>query len=323
MEHVLKEGITLSHDYYLCFSGDEETRGPSANNIVKHLKAQGVTPSLVLDEGGAVVEDIFPGVKKKTAVIGVAEKGYMNVRLSSKASGGHASMPPASMPLSDLAKAVSRLHHGNLFKMQSLSVTKDMLKTVSKHSESYVMRLVFANLWLFMPVIKMNAKKSGGEMLSLFRTTQAFTMAEGSNAMNVLPSEASIGVNYRLLQGNTINDTLSRIKKRIKNDTIEVSLEKGAEATTISKTTGSYDTLTQTIKETWGDIITTPYLMMAGTDSRYHHAISDHVYRFSPMEMTKAERKTIHSTEEAIRIDHLLTCVRFYIRLIKNINKTT
>ncbi len=320
MEHLLNEGVTLTHDYYLCFSGDEETRGPSANNIVQYLKTRGVKPSLVLDEGGAVVENIFPGVKKKTAVIGVAEKGYMNVRLSATASGGHASMPPASMPLSDLSLAVSRLHKGNVFKMKTLSVTKAMLTEVSKHSESFVMRLLFANLWLFMPVIKMNAKKSGGEMLSLFKTTQAFTMAEGSNAMNVLPSTASIGINYRLLQGDTINSTLSRIKKRIKNDTIEVQLEKGAEATSISKTTGLYDTLTRTIKETWGDVITTPYLMMAGTDSRYHHAISDHVYRFSPMEMTKAERETIHSTEEAIRIDQLLTCVRFYISLIKNIN---
>ncbi|MFW6320177.1 MAG: M20/M25/M40 family metallo-hydrolase, partial [Bacillota bacterium] len=311
------------HDYYLCFSGDEETRRPSANNIVQYLKNKGINPSLVLDEGGAVVEDVFPGVKKKTAVIGVAEKGYMNVRLSARASGGHASMPPASMPLSDLALAVTKLHSGNLFKMKTLSVTKDMLKEVSKHSQSFVMRMVFANLWLFMPIVKMNAKKSGGEMLSLFKTTQAFTMAEGSNAMNVLPSTASMGVNYRLLQGDTIKDTLSRIKKRINNDTIEVTLEKGAEATPISKTTGSYDTLTRTIKETWGDVITTPYLMMAGTDSRYHHDISDHVYRFSPMEMTKQERETIHSTEEAIRTDQLITCVRFYIRLIKNINKTT
>ncbi|MEE3378074.1 MAG: hypothetical protein VZR35_06305, partial [Lachnospiraceae bacterium] len=55
------------------------------------------------------------------------------------------------------------------------------------------------------------------------------------------------------------------------------------------------------------------------TDSRFYSEIADHIYKFTPMEMTAAERKTVHGATESISIDHLLTCVRFYGRLVRDL----
>ncbi len=321
LEFLLSQKDTLKHDIYLAFSGDEETRGPSADAIVQYLKSKNVTPYLVLDEGGAVVEDVFPGVKKKAAMIGLAEKGYVNIRLQAHAKGGHASMPSKITPISELAHAVTNLNKGTLFELKKTPATMAMFDTIARHSTSFINRMVFANLWLFWPLVKKMAKKSDGELLSLLHTTQAFTQMEGSEAVNVLPSKASIGVNYRILTNETVDTVKDKVIRTIDNPKIQVHVLQGADPTSISLQSESYEILTNTIQTLWKDTVPTPYLMMAGTDSRYYHAISEHVYRFSPMTMTKEERGTIHSTEEAIRIPELIHCVKFYITLLKSLNE--
>ena len=57
------------------------------------LTARGVRPWFVLDEGGAVAADAFPGVAAPLAVVGVTEKGTTNLELRTEGRGGHSSMP--------------------------------------------------------------------------------------------------------------------------------------------------------------------------------------------------------------------------------------
>jgi carboxypeptidase PM20D1 len=63
----------------------------------------------VPDEGGAVVEGVFPGVPAPIAVVGVTEKGLATLRLSVEQAGGHASTPPKFPATARLARAVTRL----------------------------------------------------------------------------------------------------------------------------------------------------------------------------------------------------------------------
>ncbi len=317
--HHLNTKKPLKNDLYLCFSGDEETRGPSAPNIVSHFKKQGIKPGLVLDEGGAIVAGIFPGVTRQAALIGTAEKGYLNLELTAKSSGGHASMPPNKMPITELSKAALKLHQKNPFKIKKVPSTMMMFDRVVRHSESFMMRFIFANLWLFFPVLNLFAKVSP-EIQSILKTTQAFTMAKGADAMNVLPTESSFGINYRIITGETSESVHQTIQNHLRKHPVESTMHQHADPTTTSRVDGSYHDLETAIRSTWDNVIITPYLMMAGTDSRYYHDICNHVYRFSAMTMTKADRGKIHSVDEDITIDNYLTCIRFYINLLEQIN---
>ena len=62
VEARLAAGFEPAADVYLSFSHDEETAGTGAPSAVELLRSRGVRPGLVLDEGGAVVEGVFPGV---------------------------------------------------------------------------------------------------------------------------------------------------------------------------------------------------------------------------------------------------------------------
>ena len=92
-ENLIGQGFTPENDIYFAFSGGEEVNGKGAVNIVNWFTEKGVKPALVLDEGGAVVENVFPGVKEPCGLIGIAEKGMLNLEYSISSGGGHASAP--------------------------------------------------------------------------------------------------------------------------------------------------------------------------------------------------------------------------------------
>lgn len=68
-------------------------------------------PSLVIDEGGGVVEDIFPGVTGLIAVVGVSEKSIPSLILAVHQHGGHASTPPLLSVTARLATAIVWLNN--------------------------------------------------------------------------------------------------------------------------------------------------------------------------------------------------------------------
>ena len=315
-EHLIGEGFTPEQDIYFAFSGGEEVNGDGAVHIVDYFEAQGISPALVLDEGGAVVENVFPGVKAACGMIGIAEKGIMNVQYTALSSGGHASAPKPNMPVDTLARACCRVLD-NSFKLHISPPVAQMFDALGRHS-NFLYRMIFANLWLFSPVLDLLCKKTGGELNALLRTTVAFTQMEGSTAPNVIPPRATMVSNIRLNPADTMVSAKAYMEKTIADDTVQVDIVYGTDPSRISRTDCvGWDRVATAVASTWRGCIVTPYLMMQASDSRYYGRISDRVYRFSAMDLTGEERATIHGNNERIRLDCLCRAVEFYIRLMR------
>lgn len=313
---LIAEGFVPENDIYFAFSGGEEVNGKAAVNIVDYFENNGIEPVLVVDEGGAVVENVFPGVKSACGLIGIAEKGMMNVEYSCKSAGGHASAPKPHTPLVELSKACVKLE-SNPFKSHLTKPVAEMFDTLGRHS-SFLYRMIFANLWAFGFVIDILCKKTGGELNALMRTTVAFTKAEGSNAENVIPPKAKMVSNMRLNPEDNIDGALEYLKKTIDNERIEIKLSNGMNPSRISETyCPAWDKVATAVASTWKGCIVSPYLMVQCSDSRHYGRISDKVYRFSAMDLTSEERATIHGNNEKIRVETIKKAVEFYIRLIK------
>ena len=271
---------------------------------------------MVVDEGGAVVENVFPGVKAPCGLIGIAEKGMMDVRYTAKSKGGHASAPKPNSPLVRLSRAVLKVEK-HPFKYHVTKPVAEMFDTLGRHS-SLVFKIVFANFGLFKGLLdEFMCKKSGGEINALMRTTVAFTQSEGSAASNVIPPKASVVSNIRLNPEDNMESALEYLKKTVGEDA-EVELIHGMNPSRISETDcEAYEKVASAVASTWKGAVVSPYLMVQCSDSRHWGRISDRVYRFSAMDLTSEERGTIHGHNERIRLDCLNRAVEFYIRLMK------
>ena len=314
--HLIGEGYQPEHDIYFAFSGGEEVNGKGAPNIVDYFAEHGLEPAIVVDEGGAVVEGVFPGVKEACAVVGIAEKGMMNAQYRTLSAGGHASAPKAHTPVGVLASACKKVED-HPFPMHLTKPAAEMFDTLGRHS-TLLYRVIFANLWCFSWVLDLLGKKSGGEMNALLRTTVAFTQMEGSSAPNVIPPEARMVANMRLNPADSVASALEYLKKTVNDPNVEITTTGAFEPSRISQTGGeAWEKLASTVAETWPGCIVTPYLMVACSDSRHWGRISDKVYRFCPLEMSNEERATIHGNNERVRLKGITDAVEFYIRLMK------
>ncbi len=315
VEAQILAGHTPEHDVYLSFGHDEETVGSGARQIVELLESRGVRPGLVIDEGGAVVEGVFPGVSGPIAVVGVSEKGILSLNLTVEQHGGHASTPPKITATVRLARAIVRLNR-KPFRAGFSSPTEEMIRTLGAHAKG-VLRFGFTNLWLTRPLLRALFARLGDETAAMIRTTQAVTMLSGSQAANALAERAEATVNIRVAIDSSVAEAVEHVRRAISDPLVAVTVLHPNEPSPVSPSNGpAWDLVKSTIEEIFPGTIVTPYVMMAASDSRHYTRISKHVYRFSPFEMSAEERGTLHATNERMHVATFLRGIAFYTRLL-------
>lgn len=314
-EELIKAGFVPENDVYFAFSGNEETNGDGAPTIVNYFKQNGIAIAMVCDEGGAVVENVFPGVKQSCALIGIAEKGIMNLQLSVKGKGGHASAPPPKTAVNALSEACVAVQK-RPFPRRISKAASELFDTLGRRS-TFAYRMIFANLWLFGGLLDLICKQSGGELNALMRTTAAFTQMSASKGPNVIPPSASMVANLRIMSGETTKSAAEHIRAALPEG-VELSVLYDMDPSAVSRTDGEeWERMRRAVSATWQGVLVSPYLMLACSDSRHYGEVCDCVYRFCAMALSKEERGMIHGNDERIPLETIAKTVEFYKRLLR------
>ena len=321
VEALLATGYRPERTIYLAYGHDEEVGGNNgAKKIAELLKQRGVELEVAIDEGLAIVDGIVPGTSVPVGLIGIAEKGFLTLFLEVNSTGGHSSMPPKQTAVGVLARAVARLEDNQV--PATISGPVALMFDHLGPEMNPVFRTLFANLWLFGPVImaQLEAKNSTNATL---RTTTAVTMISGSPQDNVLPKQARAAINFRIHPRDSIDSVIAHVEKHKHDDRVKIVREGdgfGSEPSAVSSTESrGYKAIATSVRQVWPDFVVGPSLMVGATDSRHMEAIAKDVYRFSALILENEDTARIHGINERIAIEDYKKSITYYGQLIRNL----
>ena len=111
---------------------------------------------------------------------------------------------------------------------------------------------------------------------------------------------------------------LAYLEKAVNDPAVEITSLESFEPSPVSETgCDAWEKVAAAVANTWPGCIVSPYLMVQCSDSRHYRDLSNHVYRFSAMDLSAEERSTIHGNNERIRLETVAKAVEFYIRLMR------
>ena len=318
VEYLLGTAFRPARTLLLAFGQDEETLGRrGAGAISAALVQRGTRCEYILDEGGLVKTDGVPGVKKAVALVGISEKGYLSLELTATGQGGHSSMPPAQTSIGELAAAVVKLEQHPF--PARLAGGDDHLLDYLASEVPLGQRLVFANRWLFGGIImKMLAATPSGN--ATLRTTTAPTIFRAGAKDNVLPIDATVTVNFRLLPGDSVAGVVHEVRRLIDDEKISLKIiGQPSESSPVSDPAApAFQRLHRTIRSVFPAAIVAPYVVVGATDARQYAALSPNVYRFLPAQMNQEAIESMHGNNERLLVANYPKMVQFYAALIRN-----
>lgn len=315
VESLLASGFQPARTLYLAFGHDEEVTGPRGNQAIAALmKARGIHFDYVIDEGLVVTQGIIAGFTKPVALVGVAEKGYVTLKLEVKAPGGHSSMPPRETAVSRLAAAVNRVAQSPM-PARIDGAAGGMFAALAPES-GIARRMILSNLWLTGPLVRAQLEKSPTTD-AMMRTTIAATVIQGGDKENVLPGRAHALLNMRLLPGDSVEDAVRHVTQAIADPGVAVSVQPGhSPASKVSSPASpAFHAIGASVKQAFPDALVAPGLVMGGTDARHYEAVADNIYRFSPVRVGREDTERIHGTNERLSVANYAEMMVFYRQL--------
>ena len=314
VEKLLAEGFRPQRTIYLAFGHDEEVGGAGAVAIAAYLKAENVTADLVLDEGTFVTLTKVPGINKPVALVATAEKGYLSLALTVQKSGGHSSQPEKESAMTILNKALVAIQD-NPFPAGFSEPIEGFITYVGPEMP-YPEKIVFANTWLFKPVVvSIYEQSTGGN--AMVRTTSAPTIFHSGVKDNVIPTVATATVNFRLLPGDSTEKVIARVTEIIGDDRVKISNAVGfiAEPSPVTPVDGHAFTLvSKAIHQVFPEAVVTPFLMIGATDSRNMSPISTQIIKFSPI----TDPIGYHGIDERVSVKSFGDAIWLFENLIRS-----
>jgi carboxypeptidase PM20D1 len=316
VERLAQERFSPSRDIYVLLGHDEELGGEGgAGEIAKFLAMEGVHFAWTLDEGSGLAQGVAPGVEQPVALIANAEKGYLTLRISATAPGGHSSAPGADTAVSLVSRAVTAIADKPYPKKIDSNVIA-FLHAVAPQAPMR-QRAAFANMWLTRPFVKNRLARERAFAAAL-HTTTAPTIITGGTKANLLPQKASALVNYRIHPRDSLAAVRERAAQLIDDERITLEVVEGLDPSPQSSTVSEgYRVIEESVAAIFGNAPTAPFLTLQATDTRHYIPLADDAYRFTPFIYASDDLERIHGTDERVKIDDLARAAAWYETLLR------
>lgn len=318
-EELIDSGFVPERDVFFASGCNEETDGSGADAISRTLADRGVHFFMTLDEGGMILHEPVGGVHATFAMVGVAEKGCTDLRFTAKGNGGHASTPGKNTPLVRLGRFMAAADKAKIFRAEMSPVVQEMFCRMAPYM-SGAMKFFCTHIRLFKSLMTKMLPVVSPAANAMLRTTLAFTMAKGSDGLNVLPQVAWVTGNMRFSHHQGRDGSIAAVKNLAQKYDVEVEiLDPGFESPVTDYRSAPFRLVEQTVREVFPDTEVSPYIMTAASDSRFYGRVCRNCIRFAPFLITEQQMESIHGPDENIAVSALEPAVRFYTSILEKI----
>lgn len=319
----------LSRDVVLMLNADEESGGRHGARFMVERHADTIDGEFALNEGGRA---ILRGGAVAQYGIQTAEKIYNDFRIWLRGRSGHSSVP---LP----GNAILRLG-GMLDKLGRFRLPVRVLETVAAQMRG------LADTPEMSPWRDALRRAAAGDLAAaeelcreprfnaLLRSTMVPTIVRGGIRENVLPPDAEVNVNARLLPGDRIEDAVRRLMEHLgesryalveggeeaferwkrENRAGDVAVfltERGADAPPSPLDTEMYRALEAVGRRLSPGAVVVPQLTTGATDARFLRLKGVPCYGINPCPTEEEEEGTLHGPNERVRLASVAFGVRF------------
>lgn len=332
-EMKIKEGWQPRRTMYFVFGQDEEVGGAEgARFVAETLEKRGIKRfHYVMDESAPLMPGVFPGVSANTALITIAQKGFISLELAINGVGGHSMRPPLEPNIVILAEAITKLNAAQ-FPYRIHPAIRQQFRylgpEMDKAKQPMYAAVAFGKDGEMTKLEKEFIKEmeTTDTTRAMLHTTIAPTIFNAGIKDNVLPPSATAVVNFRPMPGDTPEVIIAHVKKAIQDDRITVKdISASTPATAVANPdSDAYRTLDKTIRQIWGnDLIVAPLLSIGGSDTKHFQArpFAPDTFAITALQLeSQAEFAGFHGVNERILVEEYGKSIGFFYRIFDNLN---
>lgn len=276
--------VELERDVILLCTCDEEIRSDLGTKWMVDRHFDELDPAFVLNEGGSGLPDFLSaGVLFE---VDVEEKRSLPVRMVARGPSGHGSQPWDGAATHRLVRAA----HAVLFAEREERECAPVAELIRRLGGASARRRIAASR----------------VMRPMLGDTIALTSLAGGYATNILPEQAEITFDCRLLPDTDPQVFLERLDELVDDPSIELQATfPGASRPAPGWETEMFTAIERACLAHVPDAVVAPSLGVGGTDAHFFRDLGVPAYGLFPCLLTVEELERVHGVDERISVDNL------------------
>ena len=277
---LFRQKAPLKRDVILAAIADEEAGFTHGSKFLVEKHRELIDAEYALTEGGALTLHLG---KTRLYPIQVAEKSVCWLRMRTHGKPGHGSVPHGDNAVFHLAQALAKIRKAGHLPVHITPTFQQMMVSAGGQlgfAGSLGTKALQSPGLVSLALNRM--KGTGRNFLSALTTnTVSATMLQAGSKINVIPSTAEVGLDCRLLPGQTPADVMREIKG-IVGEQVELEVIDSTEGAAFSADTPLYKILEQATHKMDPDGLVIPILMPGATDASQYRRAGMTIYGFTP-----------------------------------------
>lgn len=299
-----RTGVSLKRDIIFMAAADEEAGGHQGAEWVVDHHPELIQAEYALNEGGGYGLAING---QRYYTVQTAEKGSARFRLRARGVPGHGSIPRENNAILNLAELLLKLrqsrtpiHYTSTIRGYLTGVAQTQPPDLAQQLLAVLADESTADAVIAQLPVEETFKQ---ELQAMLRNTISPTMLSAGSQINVIPSEAEVSLDARILPHQTLEQFRAELRV-IFGEEAEIEFLDPSPAQEADPASPLFTIIKDVLKEYDAEATVIPTLLTGGTDAKHVSRLGTKIYGFAPeLYLSEAEGENgIHGHDERIHI---------------------